>query len=276
MNPRVSVCIPVFNCEQFVGQAVQSVLEQSCGDFELIVLDNASTDGTLQVIEQFADARVRIVRGLRNEGLEANWNKALREARGDYVKILPADDLLYRDCLERQVAALDDPANRGVTLVCAGRDIIDVQGHRLMTRRFSGGRGRLSGLAAIRRIVRSGTNPLGEPGAILFRAAALERTGPFDGRILYVIDLDLWVRLLLQGDAYVFPEALCAFRLSPASTSVEMATRQSRDFAGYIARLSADPACGLRRIDCALGTLRCRVLGLLRYLVYRFTVKKER
>ena len=99
------MCIPVYRGEQFLGETMRSVLEQTYGDFELVVLDNASTDGTLAIARSFHDSRVRIVTNPTTLEQPDNWRKAVELSRAPLVKLLCADDLLHPRCLELQVRA---------------------------------------------------------------------------------------------------------------------------------------------------------------------------
>ena len=272
LKPKVTVCIPVYNCETYIGQAIESVLQQTFSDFELLIIDNASTDDTLSVIARYIDPRIRLIRNKNNIGVEGNWNKAITEARGEYVKLLPADDFLFPECLERQVKVLEAIENKSVSLVTCARQIVDPSGKRVITRKFPGAERKIKSQTAINRLVRSGTNLLGEPGAILFKRQLLERTGKFDGTIGYVIDVDLWVRILLYGDLYTLPEPLCAFRLSSGSASLELAAIQSKHFATFINQLANDPRFSIHWTNRQQGILMSKFLGLARRLFYLFSV----
>ena len=110
--PRLSVGLPVYNGEKFLGEALDSLLGQTYGDFELIVSDNASTDGTADICLRYAeqDSRIRYVRQPRNIGLMANHDFVVEEARGELFKCAAYDDLYGRELLARCVEALDrDP-----------------------------------------------------------------------------------------------------------------------------------------------------------------------
>ena len=274
-TPLVSVCIPVYNCRSYIRQAIDSVLCQTFRDFELVILDNASTDGTLEIIAQYTDARIRLIRNRKNLGLEANWNLALQAARGQYVKLLPADDFLYPDCLKQQVEILERPGSERLSLVICARDIVSPMGKRLLSRRFPGGERDIGGRDAIRTVVRSGTNLLGEPGGILFRRALLQKTTRFDGRLAYVIDVRLWLQMLLFGDVHVLNTPLCAFRLSSGSTSLGLATLQGQHFSAFISEISSDPRYGLTWLDHRRGIWMSGLLGLGRKLVYVFSIQTE-
>ncbi|HTF63024.1 MAG TPA: glycosyltransferase family A protein [Edaphobacter sp.] len=110
---KVSLGIPVYNGERFVGSAIQSALDQTLTDFEVIVCDNASTDRTPEICEEFArkDPRLRYFRHEINLGAKANFNRVFEYSRGEYFKWIAADDVCGPRYLELTVAALDqDPA----------------------------------------------------------------------------------------------------------------------------------------------------------------------
>jgi len=274
--PLVSVCIPSFNNGRFIDAAIRSVLGQTLGDFELIVVDDHSSDGTAVRVRTYSDARIRFIVNDANLGHEGNWNKALREARGRFIKILPGDDLLHPRCLERQTAAFGDVSSGDIALVSCARDIIDERGRTLMRRAFPGKEGSVPGLEAVRRSVRAGTNLIGEPAAVLMRADLIARTGTFSAADLYVIDLDYWVRLLLHGRLAVIPEPLCAFRVSLAAASTRIRKTQSRDFRSFLIRLGEDPRYELTAGDLRRGRMRASVNAWMRRLIYWMSFFRRR
>ena len=107
MEPRVTVFIPVYNREDYVREAIASILGQSFDDFEIVVVDDGSTDGTRDVVAGIADPRIRLVCNGRNLGIPATRNRGLAEARGAYTALLDSDDWSYPERLARQVAFLD-------------------------------------------------------------------------------------------------------------------------------------------------------------------------
>jgi glycosyltransferase involved in cell wall biosynthesis len=274
--PKVSVCIPVYNCAAYIESTIQSVLAQTFTDFELIIVDNHSSDESGAIIGEYSlqDIRIRMYCNEHTVDMENNWNITVARARGEYIKLLPADDLIYPTCLQEQVGILDNAAHRKVGIAGSARDIINPEGKKLMTRRFNKLAGLTSGKQAIRRIIRSGTNPLGEPGSILFRRSLLSTTGLFDGSIPYVIDLDLWVRLLLYSDLFMFATSLCAFRLSPSSESVNTANRHQSDYRRFIAKLASQPEFGLSQGDAWVGRSMCAFNGIARNMFFRLSSLK--
>lgn len=121
VSPKVSILIPVFNRKDYIAECIQSALDQTFTDFEIVVVDNASEDGTWEMCQKFAamDSRVRIFRNDSNIGPVRNWMRCAVEAKGEFSKILFSDDCLEPNCLSEMVPKLDDPE---VALVyCAAR-----------------------------------------------------------------------------------------------------------------------------------------------------------
>jgi glycosyltransferase involved in cell wall biosynthesis len=269
--PLVSVCLPVFNGEPFLQAAVASVLAQTLQDFELVVFDNASTDGTWARLQAFGDPRIRLHRNDSNLGAEANWNKALAGARGEYVKIFNHDDLLEPECLARQAAAL--AGSPEAALAFCGRTIILADGRPFLARIAPWPEGPVAPEVIVRDCVRAGTNLVGEPSAVMFRRECALKAGAFDGSIPYLIDLDYWVRLLEHGSGFCMRSRLASFRLSPHQWTAVIGRRQSRQYLDFMERLLATRRYRLSALTCLRGRLRARLNGLLRALVYRFVVR---
>ena len=265
----VSVCIPVYNCALFIGEAIKSVLDQSFRQYELLIIDNKSTDGTLAVIKKFNDPRIRLIENDRNIGQAGNWDKCLLEARGMYIKLLPADDFIYPDCLKRQVGIFEDPKYPDVVLICCARDIIDEKGRKILTRRFGSCEGAINGVEAVRKTIRSGGNLIGEPGATLFKKEILDRTGRFPGYRDCVGDLELWSKILLNGSLYVFSESLCVFRISGVSSSSQILASQHReDFKNFIDKLYFKKEFQLTISDVLVGKFRATINSYARRIIY--------
>ena len=268
--PVVSVCIPTYRGAAHVAAAIDSVLIQTFTDFELLIVDDDSPDETAMVVSRYRDGRIRFVRNERRLGAEGNWNRCLALARGRYLKLLPQDDLIARECLARQVAVLEADHSHTLALVFCARTIIDASGRAIMTRGYpSRHGGAIPGTSVIRSCLRRGTNLVGEPGAVLFRNDLARRTGGFDASIGYIIDLDYWLRLLLQGDAHYVPEALASFRISPGSWSVAIGMQQSVQFRKFLAKIAGNGAFTVSVTDLALGRLMAQVNAMLRLLLYR-------
>lgn len=273
-TPKVSICIPTYCGGKTIGPAIESVLAQSLTDFELIVIDDGSTDNTRAVVESFADPRVKYFLNPKNLGPEGNWNRCLELASGKYFKLLPHDDLLHWQCLERQSAVLDADTQETITLVFCARDVIGPSGKKLTKRAYPNGRtGSIDGNSVMRSCVRRGTNLLGEPGAVLLRKSLANKIGLFDATNPYVIDLDYWFRLLAHGNAYFFEDSLASFRVSPQSWSVTIGGAQDRDFINFSKRMYSSPKTSVTATDMAVMQITSRVNKWLRLVFYSIFLK---
>jgi glycosyltransferase involved in cell wall biosynthesis len=270
--PKVSIAIPVYNGETHLAETINSVLTQSWGDFELIICDDHSTDGSLDVAAACADDRIRILRSERNLGFGGNWNRCLGAARGDYIKILPQDDLLHPDCLSKQVQVLESDAIGEVALVFCARTIVGPSGRSHLTRRLSGKTASYTGAGIAKLTARKGTNPIGEPGAVLFRRTAARTAGPFNGARPFVIDIDYWLRLLKHGHAVYLPDVLASFRVSRGSHSVRIARHQAAEFKAFLTDLKVAGHYPLSDGDIRLGGLMATLNGIGRSIYYRLTM----
>lgn len=125
-RPRISVIIPAFNREHLVGNAITSILAQTESDFELLLIDDGSTDGTLRLMESYQDDRVRVFSSPTNQGIPQSRNRGLRESRGDYVAWLDSDDISYPNRLAIQARFLDD--NPSITLIGSWTHALDASG----------------------------------------------------------------------------------------------------------------------------------------------------
>jgi len=275
VGPEVSVCIPVYRGETFLAETIRSVLQQTYGNYELVVLDNASTDETPWITRSFDDPRIRIVTNTTTLPQPDNWRKAVDLCRAPLVKLVCADDLLYPRCLEHQVAAM--AADPGLALVAARRDMIDESGHVLARGRGLRGLGGVrSGVDVARRVVRSGANPIGEPGGVLFRRADYEAVGGWNGDRRWAMDLDLWIRLLARGRFLGLTEPLAAFRVSGHSLSAANDASIYDDQRAVVDELVMTPRLRVRPVDRAIGRLGAPSGRLRRRLLFALSARTSR
>lgn len=272
--PVVSVCIPSFRGASHIAAAIESVLEQSHADFELLIVDDNSSDETVAIVQRYQDPRIRLLQNCVNLGPEGNWNRCLDEAQGKYIKLLPQDDLLAVDCLARQAAMLDQDSLQSIALVFCSRTIVDTDGRQIMSRSYSSARtGVISSKKLIRHCLRRGTNLIGEPGSVMFRRQLAKTVGHFDASIAYVLDLDYWFRLLLEGDAYYIAEDLASFRVSSSSWSVAIGSGQRTDFHRFIKKISENKKFSARHVDAISGNIMASFNNYMRLLFYRIVLK---
>ena len=256
-RPLVTVTIPMYNNERFIGETVQSVLSQTYTDFELLVYDDNSTDASLDIVQSFSDPRLRVFQNSRNLGPEGNWNKAVGNVRGRYVKLICGDDVLGPECLERQVEIFESRAGAGISLVCSQRTIIDPEGKPLIKKINLIEGGRHDAVDVTRKLIRMGTNILGEPVCGLYPAALLSRTSGYSARVPYTIDLEFWMQLLGLGDLYMISEPLCAFRISDESWSSRIGDMRYHQFLEFMEQTASEKKFQVTDLDLFIGKINC-------------------
>lgn len=272
--PKVSIAIPLYNCESLVQQTIDSVMAQTFEDFELVVLDDQSSDGSSEIVKSYSDPRVRYELNPTNLGFFGNWNRCLEVMSGTYCKLLPHDDTLEPTCLEKQVEVLD--RHPDVELVHCARKILDPAGNVLTLRQQREKEGIKDSAASLRRIVRSGTNPIGEPASVMFRRKTMEQIGGFSDADMYSIDVEYWSRLLAEGNRYYIDEVLCSFRVWPDSASVQLFGSQSKSMRAFFQRLQARFPDAIRPADVKTGSFKSMLLEIARGGFYTLMKLKNR
>ena len=209
--PLVSVIIPAYNQALYVSQTIQSVLEQTCADYELIVVDDGSTDETPRILAGVQDTRIRVIRQ-PNAGLSAARNTGLRQSSAPLVTFLDADDFFLPDKLEVLSKYLENHPDIG--LVVGRARYVDHIGNTIAEQVKTPPRLALPELLL--------ENPICVSG-ILLRRIWLERIGVFDEALRACEDWDLWLRLIAAGCQMAWVEHLVvAYRVHPGQM-----TRQS-------------------------------------------------
>lgn len=233
--PRVSVVMTVHNGAAFLREAVDSLLAQGFADFELVVVENGSTDDSPAILASYEDPRIRVFPYPRNIGRTRALNEALRRTRGALIAVLDADDVAMPDRLERQVAHLD--ARPEVVLLggCYRKLYVDgSSGEEVLGGPFDHA-ALLDALA--------GDNPFCH-SATMFRRASAAAVGDYAEDLVYAQDYALWIALSRVGEIAILPGAPVVFmRLHPASAtnSPEYLLPRLRDAFVLLGRAGSDP-----------------------------------
>ncbi len=124
-NPKVTVLMPAYNAEKYIGTAIESILNQTYKDFEFIIVNDCSTDNTLRIINDYAkkDKRIRVISNKENQKIAKTLNIGLKEAKGEYIARMDADDWSYPDRLEKQVTFMEK--NPNIVLSSGNMEICD-------------------------------------------------------------------------------------------------------------------------------------------------------
>ncbi len=220
--PAISVVAPTYNHERYVAEAIESVLCQSFQDFELIVSDDASTDGTLARLKQFRDPRLKIIENSINRGIFANTALAYGYARGEYVAWLGTDDVYEPHMLDTLLKFLQShPDTIGVFGESA---YIDDDSNALGTGSPPDGvgKGRFELLREMFFVRNHLCNPAG-----LVRRSILDRFGYFPPQFKQLSDMNLWVRILFESEIVVVPDILIKYRMQANSKNAGALTEES-------------------------------------------------
>lgn len=200
--------MPNYNYASFIGRSVESVLAQPFTDFELIIVDDASCDDSVSVIEGFSDSRIRFYRNEKNIGRLKNINKCISLARGEYVTILPSDEVYTADSLAQRVRILDEHPEVG--LVFSAAEYIDTNGNRVKEYQPFDGDWVRSGEEVFKTLILG--NYIVVPTAMARRECFLALGSFNEGVATGSRDWDMWLRIALDDRSfgYIDTKTVCA------------------------------------------------------------------
>lgn len=271
MTPLVSICIPCYNSENTIGRTIQSVLDQTYPNLEIIVSDNASTDRTVEVVRQIQDDRIKLFINETNVGMTKNFKAAISRSSGRYVKCLCADDIIAPECVEKQVNAFLSHPSDNIVMVTAEKNVINQDNKLLFKKPFPGKEGVYDGKKVIKKSIR-GTNIFGEPGCVMFDREAARKTDEFviEDSLLYVMDLHFYCQLLQWGNLFVIKEPLFSVRIIDSCASAGFKWNQARIFNALIDKYHKEGFIRLSWINRAYCKTMAWVMCIARNLVFKF------
>lgn len=217
-EPTASVVLPAYNSQRFLREAIESILAQSFADFELIIVDDCSTDGTWALIQEYAarDSRVVPLRNAQNLRLARTLNRGIKAARGKYIVRMDHDDVSMPHRIETQVAFLESHPQVGI--VGSSMEIMDEKGASIGLRRYN-----LTDAEIRRKIFLY--CPFCHP-ATAMRKDVLERSGLYDHEFNPAEDYDLYFRLGMHGEFANLDEPLLRYRVVAGTSMTTSATRR--------------------------------------------------
>ena len=206
MQDLVSIIMPSYNTEAFIKETIQSVLNQTYTNWELLIVDDCSSDSTIKVIEQFQDDnRIRLLQNETNQGAALSRNRALREARGRWIAFLDSDDLWYPEKLEKQIDFME---RNQIFFSYTECEKVDENGKSLGIK-----------ISGPRRVTKKGMYRYCWPGCL---------TVMYDQEVIGTIqirdirknnDYAMWLKVCQKADCYLLPEVLASYRRRPGSIS---------------------------------------------------------
>jgi hypothetical protein len=264
---KVTVLLAVHNGDPYLGEAIEDTLAQTFEDFEFLVVDDASTDGTEATLASYADPRLRVIRNEENIGQAPSLNRGLAEAQGEYVARIDADDRMLPKRLERQVALLDGEPH--VALAGTWVDVVDEDG-----RLWSNVRGDIRDFVDLLAAILLDRYPFAHP-SLMYRRDVVRELGGYDATLAPAEDKDLYRRLALaRREVRVICEPLVRYRRHEAQLSQAKREHQlSVDHEGqerFLAEIvGADHARQLRNLLATGGSESGSAPALLDELLER-------
>ena len=252
-TPKVSVLMTCYNAASTIEESVRSVLAQTFTDFELVLVDNCSTDESISIVEKLADPRIRIVALEKNHGRTPALNIALNNAHGQYIAILDADDTSTADRFALQVDCLDQKSE--LVLVASWYRNVDSSGKLINEVKTP-----TEHLDVVRRLA---SNCPFMNSAVMFRAESIRSLGGYDETFAYSQDLALWLGLATLGKFEILPKFLTNIRLTSTSLTNIPSFGLARTHDAYVLYRRARWLDGLRLIDKLRGQRTIGLYGLL-------------
>jgi glycosyltransferase involved in cell wall biosynthesis len=230
VKPTISICIPTYNGARYLRECLDSVLAQTFSNFEVLIVDDKSSDETVTIAQEYAkgDQRFKIIQNEKNLGLVTNWNHCIELAQGEWIKVLFQDDLIAPACLEKLLAAcqpddaivfcrrdfiFDETISQ--SLRRNYRELLDLEKLLPNSRKISP--------ADYCKIVfqNVGTNFIGEPTVVMMRKSTFQKFGVFNPHLIQLADLEMFTRIASNVGIIYVPETLATFRVHSSAASAD-------------------------------------------------------
>ena len=199
---KVSILMTVFNGERFLSEAIESCLLQTHNNLELIIIDDGSTDRSLEIINSFEDDRIKLFINESNRGQSYSRNRGIRESTGEYIAIMDGDDIAYNNRLEKQLKFLN--TNEG-NICFSWVDVIDSTGNRTGLRKTTSNKNLLKAQLLFE-------CNLVHPTAFWRKDSFVNNNLWYDETFIYAQDYEFWTRVIKVFEIEVYQEPLIMFR----------------------------------------------------------------
>lgn len=209
---KVTVLMPAFNAENYIGEAIDSILKQSYTDFELLIVNDGSTDNTEQIIHSFTDTRIIVINHGANQGIAAALNTGLSKTKATYIARFDADDICFPQRLQEQVSFLDN--HPGYVLAGCDAEYISENGEHLFNFKCTG--------HAHEQIIQKiySCCPFIH-SSVMYRRDAVIHAGGYSLYAHNFEDYFLWIQLKKYGRFCNLPQQLMKVRFNPSSTTID-------------------------------------------------------
>ena len=217
-KPLVSVLMNCYNVEKFIYKSIKSVLQQSYKRIELIILDDASKDKTLQIIKSFKDKRIRLFLNKKHLGLGPSRLKAIKKIKGDYVAISDADDYNSLKRIEKQLKILQSDKN--ISLVCSWVKLVDIQNHPIGEIKLNLDTKEIKETLFWKNIL--------PHASIMYKKKLAKKVGWYSKKLEYSQDYDLSLKLLKNYKCHIIKEFLANARIRKDSMTASKKLQKKR------------------------------------------------
>ena len=230
-SPFISICMPVYNGAPYLSEALKSALKQTYPHFEVLIIDDKSTDNSFDIIKSYCrlDTRIRVLQNSQNLGLVNNWNRCIKNAKGEWIKFLFQDDCLKPNCLETMVNHYKNSLSEELVIFCKRNFIFENDCSNEMKSYYKNrnyfwdifpNKIHVTPKDITMIISRyPGLNIFGEPTSFLIHRSVFDRLGLFDADIYQICDLEYWLRAGVSIPLLHIPEVLTHFRVHNKSTT---------------------------------------------------------
>ena len=276
MEPLVSVCIPAYNNALYIEETIDSILNQTYQNIEVVVVDDNSTDNTVVIVEQMAreDKRIKLYKNEKNLGMSGNWNHCLELCEGEYIKLVCADDVLHKEAIEKEADILNKYPE--VNMVESDTQLVDINGKRTgVFKRYP-----KSGVVDGKKVAKCSlmlNNFFGAPVNNTFRKSILAEIKGFDTAFTYILDFDMWVRIACLGKIYIIHGELNSFRVRNDSNTGNMIGKQQNVYVEEHRKLVEKHAkAGILKIsslECWLSVLIRKMRNVLIHIYLKIFAK---
>ena len=243
-SPKITVLMSVYNGEQHLREAVDSILDQTCQDFEFVIINDASNDRTKEILDSYQDPKIIIIHNQKNLGLTKSLNIGLKKARGTYVARMDADDISLPNRLKKQEEFL----NTHTDTVCVGGEtiVIDESGKEHGVKKF------LDNPDLIR-FKMTVANQMAHP-TVMFRKTTIMKNGGYDENFKYVQDFELWSKLLRGKYRFSnIPEPILLYRYHAFSITQGASSKNpAYDFAAIVIKKNLSHYFKFTEDECSL------------------------
>jgi glycosyltransferase involved in cell wall biosynthesis len=207
--PLVSVCIPVYNGEKYIKYTIESVLNQTYKNIEIIISDNCSTDNTIKIVESYDDKRIKLYKNEQNFGMLLNHINCLKFSSGKYLKLLYCDDIIHDNCIEEMVTVMEK--NPDVNLCSVNFSHIDRDNNIISKPILNIKDGKYESINIYKGLLING-NIIGCPSGTIIRKSSFNKN-TFSEKRRYMGDYDLWIRICKDSNYYFLDKPYMFFRV---------------------------------------------------------------